>query len=178
VSTDLQSRAEVLFYEALELPPGEREAFVNDACGADVSLRVEVDELLRAHDGAAAFLQVDAPASPELEAEFARLKPEEVGERIGDYNLLGADLHRKDGWRNPWKPRLSSLLCALQTFAVQFPSRRSASSASSAFYFASDKRVIGSRFRQMDPHQDLRFALHGAAFLWLILFSPEIRMLT
>src|SRR5688500_7971755 len=88
MSTDVQSRAEVLFYEALELPPGARATFLNNACGADVTLRVEVDELLRAHDGAADFLQVDAPVSPELESEFARLKPEEAGERIGQYKLL------------------------------------------------------------------------------------------
>ena len=43
--------------------------------------------MLASHDEAGDFLEPAAP-SPEMEAELARLKPEEAGERIGHYKLL------------------------------------------------------------------------------------------
>jgi serine/threonine protein kinase/Flp pilus assembly protein TadD len=80
--------AEALFYEALELAPSEREAFLQSACGSDEKLRAVVEGYLEDHQRAGAFLLEDAPASAALEFEFARLKPEEIGDRIGPYQLL------------------------------------------------------------------------------------------
>ena len=37
--------------KALELPPGERSAFLNRACSTDPSLRQEVETLLASSDG-------------------------------------------------------------------------------------------------------------------------------
>ena len=88
MSAETRRASEAVFYEALELPPGERGHFLKNACGGDADLRAEVEALLGAHDEAAEFLHVDAPAPRQLEAEFARLKPEEKGERIGPYKLL------------------------------------------------------------------------------------------
>jgi eukaryotic-like serine/threonine-protein kinase len=77
-----------IFNQAKMLRAGEERAhFLAEACGADANLRAEVDELLCAHDQATGFLNVTAEMSPELEAEFARLKPEETGDHIGLYKL-------------------------------------------------------------------------------------------
>jgi hypothetical protein len=49
-------------------------------------LQQEVQRLLAAHEDAGAYFE--PPNSPEIEAELARLKPEEEGERIGPYKLM------------------------------------------------------------------------------------------
>ena len=82
------ARAEALFLAAADFAaPQERAAFLDRECGGDLALRARVEALLASHDDAGDFLQTAAP-SPEMEAEFARLKPEESGERIGHYKLL------------------------------------------------------------------------------------------
>ena len=88
MSANSEPRHEVLFYEALELPAPDRPRFLDEACGENGELRAEVEELLRAHEGAAEFLPQDGPAAPELEGEFGRVKPEQAGDRIGPYKLL------------------------------------------------------------------------------------------
>ena len=88
LSAEADERAEMIFFQALKQQLDEREAFLNQECGTDTRLRAEVDGLLRDHEKAGSFLSANAPVSPEMEAEFARLKPEEVGERIGNYKLL------------------------------------------------------------------------------------------
>ena len=80
------AHVEATFHSALSRPPAEREAFLAEACGNDDALHAEVQALLAAHDAADDSMQGDAPLSPEIEAELARLKPEE-GERIGPYKL-------------------------------------------------------------------------------------------
>src|SRR5688572_17803944 len=78
-----------VFTQAKIQPPGEeRRQFLAEACRGDASLCAKVEELLRAHDDAGSFLNGGAVASPEMEAEFARLKPEQQGDRIGPYRLL------------------------------------------------------------------------------------------
>jgi len=79
-------RIEAIFHEALERVPAEREAFIAKECEGDESLQREVQRLLIAHEDATAYFE--PPSSPELDAEFARLKPEEAGEWIGNYKLL------------------------------------------------------------------------------------------
>ncbi len=82
------SRVEAIFLTATEIAePNERAAFLERECGDDLPLRNRVGALLDSHDEAGDFLQ-PAASNPELEAEFARLKPEEAGERIGHYKLL------------------------------------------------------------------------------------------
>ena len=49
MTSDERRRAYELFEQALERPPGERPAFLAEACGNDTELWVEVDSLLE-HD--------------------------------------------------------------------------------------------------------------------------------
>src|SRR5678816_3589295 len=90
--TDPNERARQLieiFDAAKLLAAGvERERFLAEACGGDPVRRAEVDELLRAHEAAGSFLNAGQAVSTQLDAEFARLKPEQAGERIGHYKLL------------------------------------------------------------------------------------------
>ena len=88
ISTPAEPQHEILFYQALELPPSQRGHFLDGACPADGKLRREVDELLRAHDDATQFLPEEGLAAPELEREIGRIKPEQTGDRLGPYNLL------------------------------------------------------------------------------------------
>jgi serine/threonine-protein kinase len=48
---------EAVFQGALAQPPGSREAFLDQACGADPALRREVETLLKANAGATGFLE-------------------------------------------------------------------------------------------------------------------------
>src|SRR5262245_8774046 len=43
-------RLKSIFGDALALPPAERHAFLDTACGEDTALRSEVEQLLAAHD--------------------------------------------------------------------------------------------------------------------------------
>ena len=88
LSAPRAARAEATFNSALERPAAERTAFVQQACGDDAELQARVGELLAAHEAADDFLTSEPPLSPEVEAEMARLKPEEEGERIANYKLL------------------------------------------------------------------------------------------
>lgn len=62
--------------DALELPPAEREDFLNERCGSDESLRAEVEELLLASEEDGLL-----PADPEPEP------PDLVGTTIGHYRV-------------------------------------------------------------------------------------------
>ena len=77
-----------LFNEAKARATGaERDIFLAESCRNDAELKAQVLSLLGAHEGAGEFLKSQPALSPEIEAELARLKPEEVGERIGPYKL-------------------------------------------------------------------------------------------
>src|SRR4051812_35671430 len=79
-------RIEATFHKALERTPEDRDAFVAEACGGNDSLTRQVHRLLAAHEDAKTeFKPLD---SPDIQAELARLKPEEKGERIGSYKLM------------------------------------------------------------------------------------------
>ncbi len=55
-----------VFAEALErTDPAERAAYLDAACGDDAPLRLRVEALLAAHDGAGRFLEADATAAVE-----------------------------------------------------------------------------------------------------------------
>ncbi len=97
------SRAEALFLAAAEIAaPQERAVFLARECADDHALRRRFDSLLMAHEKVGDFLELAAP-SLEMEAEFARLKPEEEGERIANYKLLqqiGEGASVWCGWRS------------------------------------------------------------------------------
>ncbi len=78
-----------IFKVAAALPEAERSAYLDAACSGHPEVRARVEELLRSHD-VSGFMEAQAAESlsPAIEAELARLKPEEIGERIGHYKLL------------------------------------------------------------------------------------------
>src|SRR5688572_17614749 len=75
-----------LFDSALELPSGERSAFLDEACAGDAELRKELESLI-AHDCAGSFMET--PASEEatrlIAGEGARSL---TGQTIGPYKIL------------------------------------------------------------------------------------------
>ncbi len=81
-----RDRLQEVFDAALNCPESERAAYLAEACADDPALRERVERLLAAYERSEAVFE--APISPEIERELARLKPEEEGERIGRYKLL------------------------------------------------------------------------------------------
>src|SRR5258706_2001300 len=80
---DSPDRDVVVFAEALQLPSGERSAYLKRACGGDEELRERVERLLKAHDHAGDFLEQPPPeAVPDAGVG------EKPGDRIGRYKLL------------------------------------------------------------------------------------------
>jgi serine/threonine protein kinase/tetratricopeptide (TPR) repeat protein len=88
-------RAKSVFLAALEVPAGDaRRAHVAVACGGDEALLREVDQLLRHHEAAGAFLDpapgpaapADRPGPPTTAAHTAAA--ESAGALVGPYKLL------------------------------------------------------------------------------------------
>jgi eukaryotic-like serine/threonine-protein kinase len=75
-----------LFHQALELAPGERTAFLDQACAEDESLRQEIDALLASHESAAPFLDQPAyeTAAELIAPDDAELNP---GAKVGPYTV-------------------------------------------------------------------------------------------
>jgi predicted unusual protein kinase regulating ubiquinone biosynthesis (AarF/ABC1/UbiB family) len=84
---DSPGRDVVVFAEAFQLPPGERSAYLERACGADEELRQRVERLLKAHDQAGDFLEKPPPEAV-VESKPRASAGENVGDRIGRYKLL------------------------------------------------------------------------------------------
>src|SRR5262245_30367148 len=72
-----------IFGDALDLSPGERQAFVRRACGGDAALLAEVEELLNSHGASPGFLGM-----PTLGARAAGMVVEGPGDVIGRYRLI------------------------------------------------------------------------------------------
>lgn len=84
------AKAEVLFHEALELPPEQRDGFLQKACGEDAELRREVAALLRASGVADHWLrEVDCGV---VDPSIGSPRPDRISEGpgtvIGRYKLL------------------------------------------------------------------------------------------
>ena len=72
-----------LFTLALERDPEERSDFLRRACGADDSLRAEIESLLSSFDDAPTFLE-DSPAADLSSAQSSAI----AGRRIGAYRII------------------------------------------------------------------------------------------
>jgi serine/threonine protein kinase/tetratricopeptide (TPR) repeat protein len=89
-----------IFLASLEkAAPGEREAFLGEACGANEPLRRQVEALLRQHEQAGSFLEPPPAAEPGdtgavapgrwlKQDDLAAAPQEGPGTRIGPYKLL------------------------------------------------------------------------------------------
>ncbi|MCI0539839.1 MAG: serine/threonine-protein kinase [Verrucomicrobiales bacterium] len=80
---------EEIFRVAAALPAAERAAYLEATCEGQPAVRARVERMLEV-GGIAALLQhsADETVPLEIEADLARWKPEEGGERIGNYKLL------------------------------------------------------------------------------------------
>jgi serine/threonine-protein kinase len=75
-----------VFGEALDRSPGERRAFLDDACGASADLRQEAESLLSAYEQGGAFLdRLDTARG--LTLLEAAAEPETAGRRVGPYRV-------------------------------------------------------------------------------------------
>ncbi len=82
--TERWERLSGLFSAALERPPADRDAFLDEACAGDAELRAEVVSLLTAHEQSDGFLA--QPAVDVASALFGEgAEPLAAGERIGSY---------------------------------------------------------------------------------------------
>ncbi len=85
-----KQRIEAVFDQAVELKsPGERAAYLSQACGEDPQLRQEIEELLQAHERAGGFLAATLSEGAPLPLTDSRASPsEKPGDYIGRYKLL------------------------------------------------------------------------------------------
>jgi serine/threonine protein kinase len=85
--TEHSLRIEKLYHEAREYAPGERIAFLEQACADDVSLRHQVQALLAEDAGIESFLELPAlPAMTSVLGEHP--DPSLIGRQIGSYKIL------------------------------------------------------------------------------------------
>src|SRR5712672_3685427 len=85
--TPNSGRAIEVFTEAIQLPIGERPAFLDRACAEDEGLRRKIEALLRSNDRAEGFLE--QPAAGEIGAERAKaVVGEKPGDQVDRYRLV------------------------------------------------------------------------------------------
>ncbi len=80
-------RVNDVFHRALAVPAGDRRAFLEDACGGDVTLLVEVASLLDAHGQAGEFIETPAAAPADLIAVAAAGGALAIGQVVGQYRI-------------------------------------------------------------------------------------------
>src|SRR5438552_2467359 len=78
---------ETIFAAALALPPEERAACLDQACGSDAALRQRVEVLLNAH-ATGAFLEKSAASVTAHTLQGPQPISERAGDIIGRYKLL------------------------------------------------------------------------------------------
>jgi serine/threonine protein kinase len=76
-----------IFTEALQMPDGERVAFLDRVCGNDSELRTRVEALLKSHSQIGDFLE-QSPQGISLPAKPGTSAAEKAGDRIGHFKLL------------------------------------------------------------------------------------------
>src|SRR5580765_6128441 len=76
-----------VFHKAIDLPPGERAAFIDRECAGRPDLRAEALSLLASHDRADTFLESGA-ANANAPRAAGSVDPL-VGRRVGHYEIEG-----------------------------------------------------------------------------------------
>jgi serine/threonine protein kinase len=85
-------RVKGIFHAALAWAPGERAAFLSDACGEDAALRDEVESLLAAHADAGSFADgaaIDVLGSGDSFMANGAVPAMTAGGELGPYRVLG-----------------------------------------------------------------------------------------
>lgn len=80
-------RLKEIFHTARELPPGERDTFLTDACESDPRLRAQVEALLKSDRAAAGFI-ADPSARLVADAFGAAPEPSVAGRVIDRYRII------------------------------------------------------------------------------------------
>ncbi len=75
-----------LFGMAIERPPAERDAYLDETCADDPALREELDSLLASHDDAETF--IEAPVFGNTLKDPPQVATDIAGRRIGSYELV------------------------------------------------------------------------------------------
>src|SRR4051812_82672 len=78
-------RVEALYHAARNQPPGERAAFLAEACPNDQALRLDVESLLNEPESADGFLEPPALAAAHVTSEIAPAALS--GRALGGYRL-------------------------------------------------------------------------------------------
>jgi serine/threonine protein kinase len=85
--SESSNREEEIFEAASKLPPDQRVAYLQTACGDDAALRARIEGLLKAHNEAGGFML--EPAGSARKTIVLTLPPDEKpGDKIGRYKLL------------------------------------------------------------------------------------------
>src|ERR1041385_2037641 len=87
MENNAQSREEAIFDAAVALPPAERAAYLDRACGGDQPLRQRVDLLLRSHQQATDFLEPAVAAATNRTMTISVSPSEKAGDVIGPYKI-------------------------------------------------------------------------------------------
>src|SRR5438876_9104078 len=86
---NLRRREEEIVEAALPLPPEQRAAYLQVACGADAQLRERAKALLNAQEAAATLLELPTrPDPPNRTINLSLTLSEKPGDTIGNYKLL------------------------------------------------------------------------------------------
>jgi eukaryotic-like serine/threonine-protein kinase len=80
-------REEAIFDAVLALPPEQRPAYLDQACGHDTLLRERIALLLRSHDHAGEFLEPALTAGPSRTAVLPAAPSEKPGDVIAHYKI-------------------------------------------------------------------------------------------
>jgi len=89
VNDDRWRQVNALFHEALEIPAGERQAFLDRAAERDPELAAEVRSLLTHHNSSHGFLEQPVwAAAPELILDPHETAAPMIGKQIGAYVVL------------------------------------------------------------------------------------------
>lgn len=85
-------KIEAIFAKAVDMPPAEREAYLNQACDGDDAMRQEVDGLLSADKDAASFIDspvFESTSFPEMFGDIDEsVPPTFIGKKVGNYRLV------------------------------------------------------------------------------------------
>ena len=87
MTSERWQQVEEVLQAALDRPPQERAAFLEDACAGDDELRMEASSLIEAYGDAGAFLEEPALAE-DARVLAAELIDANIGRSLGSYNII------------------------------------------------------------------------------------------